>query len=93
MSDIGLDLSALYYAVAFGLLGPAIAFRLARLRPLFWPRFFATTLGGPLLATLAGAVADTIKPDDEIAFLSLTLAGLVQLPISLAVFLFGRRNP
>ena len=43
MSDIGLDLSALYYAVAFGLLGPAIAFRLARLRPLFWPRFFATT--------------------------------------------------
>lgn len=92
MSDIGLDLSALYHAIAYGLLGPAIAFFLARLRPPFWPRFFAATVGGPLLATIAGAIADHLKVDDEIATLSLIAAACVQAPISLALLLFGRRN-
>ena len=92
MSDIAIDLSALYYVTAFAVLGPAIAFWLARTQRLFWPRFFATTLGGPLLATLAGAVADALVPDDEIALLSLIAAACIQAPIALALLLFGRRG-
>ena len=93
MSDIALDLSSLYYVMAFGPLAPVVAFFLARLRPPFWPRFLAATLGGPLLAFAAGTIADALKPDDEIAFLSLMAAGCIQAPISLAILLFGRRSP
>ena len=92
MSDIALDLSSLYYIMAFGVLGPVIAFWFALLRPRFWPRFIASTLGGPPLAFIAGAIADHFVPDDEIAFLSLMLAGLVQLPISLGLIILGRRS-
>jgi len=92
MSDIGLDLSALYHAAGLALLGPLLAFLLARRRAPLWRRFLVTTLGGPALAWLAGGLADRFVPGDEIAHLSVIASLPVQALFSLGLLIFRRKS-
>lgn len=92
MSSIGLDLTALYLALVFGALAPPIALLLSRQHRPFWPRYAAANLGGPILASFAGFMADRAVPDDEIAFLALIFSLVVQAPIALWMLLLGRRS-
>ncbi len=92
MSDIGLNLTSLYLALVFAALGPPIALLLSRQHRPFWPRYAAANLGGPILASFAGFMADRIVRDDEIGFLALIVSAILQAPIALWMLMFGRRS-
>lgn len=92
MGDLDVNVSGTNLAALAGLLGPVLVALLVNRSWIGrWLALALATLGGPLLASALGMLADFVVEDDDLTSLAFTFSLGPQAFVTLLMLFFGRK--